>query len=273
MSFILSIIRISVTIILVSGLTALYMKNRRGTDATEDEKNGMITLRMPKLFYWIGLVTGTIFAAIIVLCIFFSDSAIYEIVFFCIFILMSGSLLAVSTFWEIRFGKKDDYFCYTNLFGKKRKIYYTDITYWDTIYDKLVFKVNKKRYSVYPYVPNYNKFLKMIKKKSDNKMTGVNNEKVGAVKRALRQVRDPIGFVIVMCMFFINGLCSTVILIIFLCSPEVHMGDRVAMSTMCIIAMICCLGFPFLFVFGVNNRKKYPRLARLLVKRGYFIDE
>jgi O-antigen/teichoic acid export membrane protein len=87
------------------------------------------------------------------------------------------------------------------------------------------------------------------------------------------KLKDPIGFVVGLSI--ISSTCI-IIFIIFDCLiifGENSNSDNIGMGIFAILALVFGIGFPLLFVHVVKNKERYPRLAKLMVKPGYFIDE
>lgn len=271
MSTTFTMMRILITIIVVSGLTVLIRKGGRET-VDEDKEDNNITLQLPKIFFWIGVIATGVFIAILIICIVVS-SEIYALTVLILFILLSYYLSVAAIVWKIEFSRKEDFFYYTSSFGRKHKIYYIDITYFYSSGDTLIFKVKKKTFMVYSYINNYKKFLKNLEVRIDKKMPKSNSKKDGAMKRALKQVKDAIGFIIATCIMSGCGFFLAGFFIVGLCTHSFPDDQVIGLIIFVLIALIVAVGYPFIFAFAVNNRKKYPRLARAMVKRGYFIDD
>ncbi len=92
-------------------------------EKTEKTEKG--TVRLPKLFLLIGVVTTAFFLTIAVICAFSKDQFIASIVLF-FFAALGASLIIARLNWEIKYD--DDDFSYKNFWGIRHKYGYDEIT-------------------------------------------------------------------------------------------------------------------------------------------------
>ncbi len=87
------------------------------------------------------------------------------------------------------------------------------------------------------------------------------------------QLKDPVGFVIGLCIISLSCIFVGVVLICVLLYGEPAPDDKILGICMAAVSLLVGIGYPILFIYVVKNRKKHPRLAKLMVKQGYFVDE
>jgi len=87
------------------------------------------------------------------------------------------------------------------------------------------------------------------------------------------KLHDPIGFVVANTIISVLWISIGVFLICVIIFGNNTFADKVAMGIVAVAGIIFGTGYPILFVHVVKNRKKYPRLSKLLVKPGYWVDK
>jgi len=125
-------------------------------------KNEHVTIHLPKLYKWVGLVCSIFSASMIS---FPNDTAVLWVVIgFWIFILLGLYIFVSSLIWKINIFKERDYFLYTNSFGIKYEIHYSNILFYKDGYNTLRIKTNKRMFFIDNKATNFEFLLAMLKK-------------------------------------------------------------------------------------------------------------
>jgi len=129
-------------------------------------KNEHVTIHLPKLYKWVGLVCSIFSATLFLLMMLFPNdtAAIWVGIEFWIFILLGLYMFVTSFIWKINIFKEKDYFLYTNSFGIKYEIHYSDILFYKDGYNTLRIKTNKKMFFIDNKATNFEFLLAMLKK-------------------------------------------------------------------------------------------------------------
>lgn len=159
--FIILLLTYSIIGLVVSTLyTSIYKTNVK--EVLINLKNEHVTIHLPKLYKWVGLV-GSIFFATFLL--FPNDTAVLWVVIgFWIFILLGLYIFVSSLIWKINIFKERDYFLYTNSFGIKYEIHYSNILFYKDGYNTLRIKTNKKMCFIDNKATNIEFLFAMLKK-------------------------------------------------------------------------------------------------------------
>lgn len=226
-------LRLFLILISVSGLMAVIQKNNERKLENYNKKNkNYVTLQLPRLFFWLGVVCTVIFALILILFSFSSGVGILKWVFFIALSLLGAMLIVAASLWKIEINRNDDYFNYTTSFGRHTKIYYADITAWNETKEVIKFKAGGKRYYVDHYAENYKKFLSILR------------QRAATVCKSKKVIRYPKGYLIV-------GIIVLVFLMSMIILMSIFPNDTAKWWVYCVFIGFILLGI-YLVLGGIN---------------------
>jgi len=264
MAIISNILRIAVIILVTAGFTAIIQKDRKAKSQSSSNENEII-LELPRMIFWIGIVTAGIFAVIAISLVIGQVSMLEIGGMTCLFML-SALMASAGAFWRVVFSRKNDYFDYTTCFGRKYKIHYRDISKLSVSGSVVSFKSDGKRFVISSSAINYRKFTKFIQMNASHALPGRKNKKEGPLKRALSQLNDPLDEVVGNILLTSSSLFASILLAYALTQEGLIGNDRIIATIMALVLDVIGIGIPLLSIYSLNHREKHPRLLKLLFK-------
>lgn len=272
----INILRIVVIIMVTSGLTTIIYKDRKIKSQISD--NDKIILKLPRLIFWIGIVTVAIFGILLILSVTStltetSNDDIFNIVVMIIFFLASALMASAGAFWKLEFRKDEEYFDYCTCFDRKYKIFYEDVKRLSVSGSTVSIRVKGHRFLISSISINYEKFAKFVNKKVTPVLPKGGSEKEGALRRALEQLKDPIDIIVGLAIISGAGVLGGFLGLYVLLTGNYVEGQEAIGIVLVTFFFAAGIGVPIVTVYSINHRDKHPLLFRLCVKRGMLKED
>ena len=167
-------------------ITYIYLGKKNVRECAQNEQKGIITVRLPPVFYRIMLGCTAVLSVVYFFLIVFPNESVDIFVYtlFGAFVLLSAAVTVMMRLWKIEFGEIDDFFLYRSAFGIRRKIRYQDLKSYQTGTNTITLKTQNKTFFVEVFSLNIELFLKQIRankiqKQPNNEVHFKTSHKVG----------------------------------------------------------------------------------------------
>jgi phosphotransferase system glucose/maltose/N-acetylglucosamine-specific IIC component len=144
-------ITILITALVVAGMFRwIKSANEKAEKAAEGLEQ--VTVTLPKLYRWVGIVTTALFLgfAIVMSLTAGEDFSFPALIIFLLFSLMGVPLIIASSLWHIDVVRGSDTFVYRTSFGKTYTVRYDEIQFYDlrTASRQVILKTAERKYYV-----------------------------------------------------------------------------------------------------------------------------
>lgn len=145
------IVRFLIPAIITFAFTFFIYKNekRNAKELVENLCESCVVLKLPKMYYWLGVIGCVFLTMLFVLC--FSpkfELAIWQYVAFFFLESMFISLLLSERLWKVEVFKDKNYFIYRTSFGRKYKVSYHECISYKNATNIFVIKTSRKTFYV-----------------------------------------------------------------------------------------------------------------------------
>ena len=122
------------------------------------------TVRLPNIYFWVGLVDTAVFLIFIVLavCIFPETASVWVFVIFSAFLLLGIFIMLETIMWKIEVPPKEDYFIYNSVFCSNKKIFYKDCSKYKCTQNTLIVYAGRKMIFIDMFSTNYDAIYNML---------------------------------------------------------------------------------------------------------------
>jgi hypothetical protein len=131
---------------LIIAICMCFIIKRENEKAKERISKVGFTIKLPKIYIWIGLIDIIIFWALFTLMLFYPNDTdtVWVGVCFIAFIALGVVLILVQINWQIVVC--NEYFIYTTVFGRSYYIYYSDVKNVKLTQNVLIIKTTEKTF-------------------------------------------------------------------------------------------------------------------------------
>jgi len=164
----------SVILIILFLIYISYHISQSNIKAELSEANDkQIFVRLPKVYFGVGLVCAVFFASPFVLTPLFPDvfvgGTLWVWILFSFFVLLGVFLMIETKIWRIEIQKDKDYFIYRTWLGKTYTIKYEECENYKKTSNDLILKTKNKTFYIDQHAVNFDVFMSMLLKVKVNR--------------------------------------------------------------------------------------------------------